>query len=483
MGTLFEGGRTVKDRKLSRRDFLLLSGGVGIGTLLAACGPAPTPEVQIVKEEVEVTRVVEVEGETIIEEVEVEVTAPPPETVEIRFDDGSFVGPEGLKWFGEDLLPRFETENPGIKVVFESAEAREWQDKVLAQMVAGTAPDVMYLWQPRMYDFMMKEQLLAIDDFVDATFMERFYPAVVRSLTLDGRLMGVPKGISCVGLAYNKDILDESGVDYPDETWDWDDYYVALNATTKRDSEGEVIQWGTHLQQVNYSVYQAHWVWENGGEWMNKELLGDKCLLNEEKALEAVKFIYDFIWGPEPVAPQYGSLADLSFWSIFQTGKVAFHETHSWTMTRYMKQNDFHWDLSVLPTGRTGIRAGIFFPEGYFIYAGSKHPHESVELLKFLASPWAERARAKAPLQVTPASPEIMEWWATYSPAGQAGHNLAAYGQMMEKARVCPYFKDAAKALEIDRPIWEQIFVTRELGVEEGVNLLCERINGYFGTG
>ena len=78
-------------------------------------------------------------------------------------------------------------------------------------------------------------------------------------------------------MAYNKTILDEAGVSYPDNTWTWDDYLTAYQATTDPDND----QWGTYVPHE----YIEHHVWMNGGEWMNAPLFGTKCLLDEEKAL------------------------------------------------------------------------------------------------------------------------------------------------------------------------------------------------------
>jgi hypothetical protein len=67
-------------RTLTRRDFVRLTA-MGSAGVLAAC-VAPTP--QVIKEQVEVTRIVEVAGtpkvETVIEEREVVVTATPAPT-------------------------------------------------------------------------------------------------------------------------------------------------------------------------------------------------------------------------------------------------------------------------------------------------------------------------------------------------------------------------------------------------------------------
>ena len=50
------------EHKVSRRDFLRLSALAAAGAAIAGCGPTPTPEV--IREQVEVTRIVE--GETVV---------------------------------------------------------------------------------------------------------------------------------------------------------------------------------------------------------------------------------------------------------------------------------------------------------------------------------------------------------------------------------------------------------------------------------
>ena len=74
----------MSKKSLTRRDFVRLSA-LGSAGLLAACA-APTPQVvkEIVKEQVEVTRVVQVAGtpkvETVVQEKQVVVTATPAPT-------------------------------------------------------------------------------------------------------------------------------------------------------------------------------------------------------------------------------------------------------------------------------------------------------------------------------------------------------------------------------------------------------------------
>jgi len=227
-------------KKLSRRDFLRWSAAAAGGLVAASCGAAPTPVVveKEVPVEKEVVRTVVVEKEVAVEKV-VTATPAPVEVVELRMAEGSWVGPEGIAFWTDEIIPRFELENPDIKVTFENAESPDYQDKLYTQAVAGDMPDVFFIWWSG--GLMEKGQLLPLDDYFDDEFMADFYPGNVVGQVFEGHLYGVPKYISSVVMSYNKDLLDEAGMDYPDGTWDWNDYLAAYRATTKPD-EG---QWGT----------------------------------------------------------------------------------------------------------------------------------------------------------------------------------------------------------------------------------------------
>ena len=459
----------MKEHKLSRRNFLGLTMGAAAGTLLAACQPEVVE--RLVEVDVPVNQTVEVEVPVEVEvEKEVLVTAAPPETVELRFAEGSWVGPEGITFWTDDIIPRFELENPGIKLIFENAEAPDYQDKLYTQAVAGDMPDVFFIWWSG--GLMEKGQLLAIDEYFDADYLSDFYPGNVVAQQYEGHLYGVPKYISSVVMGYNKDLLDAAGVDYPDGTWDWNDYETAYRAVTDPAKD----QWGLLVSQG----YLNHYVWMNGGEWMNADLFGTECLLNSDKAMEALQYNYDLMWGSDPVSPKPGDTGDFGWWNMFSTGKVGFMESHSWTVTNYIRENAFRWDFCDLPTAPSGDKGGLTFCNNYSIAASTKHVPEAVALVEFMASPWTNRQTCNGIIGSQPARRSIASEWDDISMGARAGYDVAAFTRSMEFARLAPEFKDSDQILEMFQPIWDQIWVTGELGLEEGVDLIVERINGHY---
>ena len=439
--------------RMNRRNFLRLSATTaGSGLLVACVAPAAAPDDS---------------GAAMAEE-----------PIEIRLAEGSWVGPEGIAFWTDEIIPSFEEGNPGINVTFENAESPDYADKLYTQAVAGDSPDVMFVWDNINYNLLQKGQLLQLDDYFDSGYLEDFYPALVKAHLLDGQLFGMPKYVSTVVMAYNKDILDEAGVDHPDETWTWDDYQVAYEATTKRDDSGNIVQWGNYVAQG----YIQHYVWMNGGEWMNGEIFGTQCLLDSEKALEGLKFNHDQIFGDNPVAPIAGSIPEMGWWNVFSSGKVAFTESHSWTVTNYIRENDFAWDFTDLPTARDGVRAGLTFCNGYAIAKKTKEPDASVQLVNFLTSPEAEEVMALSIVGLQPARRSVAgEAWDVESMGAEAGYDVAAFSRIMDHTRLNPSFQENEKVnSEVFNPIWDQIWVTGEIGLEEGVNLIVERIDEIF---
>lgn len=439
--------------RMNRRDFLSLSVATAGGGLLAACvAPAAAPEDS---------------GASMAEE-----------PIEIRLAEGSWVGPEGIAFWTDEIIPSFEEGNPGINVTFENAESPDYADKLYTQAVAGDSPDVMFVWDNINYNLLQKGQLLQLDDYFESEYLEDFYPALVNAHLLDGQLFGMPKYVSTVVMAYNKDLLDEAGVNHPDGSWNWDDYLAAYEATTKRDDSGNIVQWGNYVAQG----YIQHYVWMNGGEWMNTEIFGTKCLLDSEEAVEALKFNHSQIYGDNPVAPIAGSIPEMGWWNVFSTGRVAFMESHSWTVTNYIRENDFAWDFIDLPVARDGTKAGLTFCNGYVIAKKTKEPDASVQLVRFLTSPQAEEVMALSIVGLQPARRSVAgDAWDVRSMGAEAGYDVAAFSRIMEHTRLNPAFQENDKVnSEAFGPIWEQIWVTGEIGLEEGVNLIVERIDEIF---
>jgi multiple sugar transport system substrate-binding protein len=220
--------------------------------MLAACGPAPTPEVveKVVKEtvvvekevEVEVTKVVEVEKKVEVEkEVEVVVTptpeAKPYEGVEVNII--TFTGPqiaEPLQRRGPDF-----TELTGANINVIIVPFSDLYQKILTDMATGTNSFDAFVFAPQwMVDYIVPGYLEDITDRVaaDAALEWEDVAPFFRdfSATFEGSIYTIPlDGDFHMGY-YRTDLLAEEGLEPPAT---WEDYLEVAATFHGKDLNGD----------------------------------------------------------------------------------------------------------------------------------------------------------------------------------------------------------------------------------------------------
>jgi len=105
----------------------------------------------------------------------------------------------------------------GIEVQYAPAEG-DYSQFILNALSAGTAPDVFYT------DIFWSRSVFApgqADPVNDPALSADLLPSLVKAFTYEGKLEAVPKDFNTLALEYNKDIFDDAGVAYPDESDTW----------------------------------------------------------------------------------------------------------------------------------------------------------------------------------------------------------------------------------------------------------------------
>jgi len=141
-------------------------------------------------------------------------------------------------WRGEDrafyegMIKRFEAQNPGASIEFQTYKPTEYTTVLSAAMQAGRGPDIVHL---RAYGalqpFARPEFLVPLDDKVPAlkTFARQWIDGA-RSRA-DGKVYGVPFAVQALVIFDNKKILRNAGVTPPHT---WEQFIAALKALKDR---------------------------------------------------------------------------------------------------------------------------------------------------------------------------------------------------------------------------------------------------------
>lgn len=121
----------------------------------------------------------------------------------------------------EEVVARFESENPGVKVKLTSEPWGTWQQKLPVVVAGGDAPDVFMLNGPDVATFYSGGYTADLSD-MDQGFLDKFYPGVLAGCKDNDTLMALPFTTDCRVLWYNKEIFKAAGLDpeRPPQTWD-----------------------------------------------------------------------------------------------------------------------------------------------------------------------------------------------------------------------------------------------------------------------
>jgi multiple sugar transport system substrate-binding protein len=139
----------------------------------------------------------------------------------------------------EMIRSRFMASHPGISVTITHVPRDDLLMQYTMGAVSGDLPDIGMVDNPDHASFSAMGVFEDITDLVDAWGEQHFFfEGPMMSAMYEGRVYGLPNNSNCLALFYNKDLLDEAGVDVPVT---WDDLEAASAALTGGDVFGLAI--------------------------------------------------------------------------------------------------------------------------------------------------------------------------------------------------------------------------------------------------
>lgn len=288
------------------------------------------------------------------------------------------------------VIPRFEKENPGIKVEDVTLPYAGMEQKFIAASAAGNPPDLMrsdIAWMP---------QLASEGTLLKTSGKSWFAP--LKSAALPGPLStnyyrgsyyGLPDDTNTQVLFWNKADFAAAGLPGPPTTLS-QLYHDAQVLTVP--SKG---QYGLGVDSTDiWNV--GPYVWSSGGEFTNKALTKATGSMNGSVTSAALNTLVglqkagdigsDFLGGAGAVGGETG----------FASGQYAMLYDGPWGVTTYETSNPKpSYGLAPLPKGPGGS-ISIVGGEDLAIARGGKHLTDTIKFVQFLSSPFAQIAMAKA---------------------------------------------------------------------------------------
>jgi multiple sugar transport system substrate-binding protein len=455
---------TVMDKQQqSRRRFLQWTGLAAGGAVLAACAPTATPAPA--QQPAQPAQPAAAATATPVPAAPTATAVPAPaKVVEVRVQDW------GGDW-QEVAKPQFDAfmqGNSDVKVVYEPYQDG-WEERTMAAMVAGSAPEIIHAWGDVFRPFSDRGQLLNLEDLFQTTYTDAekadFHPYMIEAMIRDGFRWAMPKHVWLGIMYYDKDKFDEAGVAYPDETWTHDDYEIAADKLTVREGS-QTTRWGTYIPAWAYDRLVPR-ILAFGGEVVDQATY-TQCLLGEPKAVEAIEWLRKRMWDDNTIAQQL-QVENKSGYDSLIAGAVAMAEEGSSNLLRTAKGYQGNFDIALLPTG-PARRCALGGTNGYALYKGAVErgtADAAWKVMQLLCDPDFQVGMVKAvsrtiiPCRVSAVSRYVTELKNNNPELANVNVDVITRGLGMEYAEaIDPYtFKKHAAAAEIITPALQSIFI------------------------
>ena len=290
--------------------------------------------------------------------------------------------PEELAVWNQ-IVADFQAQNPNITVKVEVSDWDAYWEKLKTMLAASTPPDMFAMDAPLYLDYQSRGVLKNLQPYLDQNpeLLAGVYPQTLEAYKLDDGYYGLPRDFQTIVLFYNKDMFDAAKVPYPTADWTYDDLRAAAEKLTlDTNGDGKIEQYGFYSDLWDMELVWSEAIWAYGGDIISAD--HTQTLIGEPAARQAWQIFYDMMFTdksmPDPTtAAQFGD-------DTFQAGAVAMTTIGHWAVPGYNTVT-FQWDVAPMPKGPAGSATSVN-SAGFVVAAGSKHPDESFEFIKFVLS-------------------------------------------------------------------------------------------------
>ena len=287
-----------------------------------------------------------------------------------------------------DLIPRFESENPGIKVNAVSHEWAELHDKILVSASSQSLPDVARLdiaWLP---EFEQMGVLVALDqempDFAEVA--GTLLDSALSTANIGGSHYALPLNTNSKILFYNTAMLEAAGVEVPTTMDEWVEAVRKLSGTN---ANGQQI-WGWNEPALSgWNI--CPFIWSFGGSLTNEEQTVATGYINSPETVKAVETFAMLV--QEGALTGFNS-GDIPMTDGFGTGRYAMMLEGPWKTAELAgAYPDVAYGTAYMPAGEGGS-ISVLGGEDIAMF-NTANREAAWKFMQFMTGEYAETAMAK----------------------------------------------------------------------------------------
>lgn len=286
------------------------------------------------------------------------------------------------------LIPKFESENPGIKVNAVSHEWAELHDKILVSASSRSLPDVArcdIAWLP---EFQKMGVLVALDeamsDFADVS--GQLLDSAMSTAKIGGHYYALALNTNSKILFNNTAMLEAAGVAVPTTMEEW---VSAVRTLAGQNANGQQV-WGWNEPALSgWNI--CPFIWSFGGSLTNDEQTVATGYINSEATVKAVDTFATLV--KEGTLTGFNS-GDIPMTDGFGTGRYAMMLEGPWKTAELAgAYPDVAYGTALIPAGEGGSTS-VLGGEDIAMFT-TANQEAAWKFMQFMTSEFAETAMAE----------------------------------------------------------------------------------------
>lgn len=292
----------------------------------------------------------------------------------------------------KELFAKFEAQN-NCTVDAQFSIKDDYGTTITGMMTAKNLPDVFYMGPENVKPYVENGYVLDMKPILEAEGLDTsdVLAGTMDAYEYEGGQYGLPHDSSVFAYAYNKDLFDAAGLEYPnpDKPYTYEEFVEVCKALTKdTDGDGEVDQWGCAFWP---NLMIQPWLYTNGTSFLTDDYKAVN--VEDPKFVEAMDKMVALTTelGVTPTVEQEQGTGVYQRWI---DGTIGFYACGTWDIAAFMDPEvvNFGWDLCAYPTLSTGETYAWCGTVGYCVNAATENDVLATKLAYYMsASPEAMR--------------------------------------------------------------------------------------------
>lgn len=160
-------------------------------------------------------------------------SAAPGEKITLSFSSYAFQGPTVKAT--QEIVDSWNAAHPNVQIDYQKVDPNSVHDKLVTQFAGNSAPDIIHDESADIAGFSRQGYLADLGPLLPADLKSDVPESVWKSVTVDGKVAGVPTIAQVYNLFADTDALKAAGINPPtaDAPWTWDDLEANAKKLTK----------------------------------------------------------------------------------------------------------------------------------------------------------------------------------------------------------------------------------------------------------